>query len=143
MILQVKVVDKKQPQVHAGNAALCTEADIKMEKLFSFLFFCVLMCSGVEGKMSKAMKNMLNTEKDMLVEDRNIKYSKETKDENEQNMRKLKVKSFTELRHIFYPKYNANQKESNYQNPPLKCSNTEQLWVSYMLLILQFTTYDV
>ena len=93
--------------------------------------------------MSKAMKNMLNTEKNMLVEDRNIKYSKETKDENEQNMRKLKVKSFTELRHILYPKYNANQKESNYQNPPLKCSNTEQLWVSYMLLILQFTTYDV
>ena len=93
--------------------------------------------------MSKAMKNMLNTEKNMLVEDRNIKYSKETKDENEQNMRKLKVKSFTELRHIFYPKYNANQKESNYQNPPLKCSNTEQLWVSYMLLILLFTTYDV
>ena len=92
--------------------------------------------------MSKAMKNMLNTEKDMLVEDRNIEYSKETKDENEKNMRKLKVKSFTELRHIFYPKYNANQKDSNNQNPPLKCLNTEQLWVSYMLFIPLFTTYD-
>ena len=130
-----KTAAKKTPQVQI--AALVKEADLctNMEKLLICLFCCVLICSGIQAKISKAMKNILIVKEDLYAEKERLQSERDAKEENDQNKKYIEVKPFQELRSIFHPEYYSIHKESHNQHPPLQCSSTGHQWVSLTQMI--------
>jgi len=96
------------------------------------VFGCGVLCPGTGGNISKAMKNMLVMEEKRLAENDHVEEVGENEEEYEHKMRNIKVKSVSELRNIFNPKYTANSRESFklHPTPPCLLSSNEPMWDS-------------
>jgi len=93
-----------------------------MDTLLIAGIFCASAFTGISGEMSKAMKNILRNELDLLKDNENVRFENEKG--NKQNMKNMKVKSFQELRNVFFPQYQPTQTHLQ----PSQCSGTDYLW---------------
>ena len=99
------------------------------------LYWCVVISvSDQQWKVSKAMKNTLKVEEEVLVQRNKLISEAEAREEKELKIKNMKTKSFQDLRNILYPKYEAEHKESPTRTTPLQlsgkdCTRHDPLWV--------------
>ena len=65
--------------------------------LIMLIWIWLLLVPVTQGKISKAMKNILNAEKDKLTEIEKLKNIKHMEEEEEHKPRKVKVRSVKDL----------------------------------------------
>jgi len=113
--------------------------------------FCVLLMWSLatsmmhqQWKVSKAMRSTLKVEEEMFVDKEKLMADVKNKQEKEIKLRNLKTKPIQELRHIFYPAYEAETTAGLKRHPPLQvfqkeCRSEGPMWD----LVGENQTWDV
>ena len=77
----------------------------------------------------------MKAEEDMLVDQKELMDGIKTREEKENDLRRMNTKPFQDLRQILFPNYDTETTPTLNRHPPLQlvqkeCNNNEPMWIS-------------